>query len=87
MSSDFKWVAYQYYSVKHFELRIWFGEKVKGEGLKVFSSPFPLPLFPKTRQVLERIGIKKGEKVKPIRNDARGLATATLTQLRFVTGI
>jgi hypothetical protein len=35
-------VAYQYYSVKHFELRIWFGEKVKGEGLKVFSSPFPL---------------------------------------------
>jgi len=39
---------HQYYSVKHFELRIWFGEKVFGVGLKVFSSPFPLPLFPLT---------------------------------------
>jgi hypothetical protein len=40
-----EWI--QYYSVKHFELRIWFWEKVKGEGLKVFSFPFPL-----NRQVL-----------------------------------
>jgi hypothetical protein len=42
--------ALQYYSVKHFELRIWFGEKVFGVGLKVFSSPFPL-----NRQVLRSI--------------------------------
>ncbi|MEH1829868.1 MAG: hypothetical protein V7L22_31790 [Nostoc sp.] len=31
----------------HFELRIWVGEKVKGEGLKVFSFPFPPPLIPR----------------------------------------
>ncbi len=29
-----------------------FGEKVKGQGLKVFSSPFPIPLFSLNRQVL-----------------------------------
>ncbi|EKF02514.1 hypothetical protein FDUTEX481_06677 [Tolypothrix sp. PCC 7601] len=40
---------YQYYSVKRFELKIDFGEKVKGEGLKVFSFPFPIPLFPLNR--------------------------------------
>ncbi|OKH41347.1 hypothetical protein FACHB389_05095 [Nostoc calcicola FACHB-389] len=31
----------------HFELRIWFGEKVKGVRLKVFSFPFPPPLIPR----------------------------------------
>ncbi|EKF00327.1 hypothetical protein FDUTEX481_08988 [Tolypothrix sp. PCC 7601] len=42
----------QYCSVKDFQLGIWFGEKVKGLGLKVFSCPFSPSSFALNRQVL-----------------------------------
>ncbi|EKF01267.1 hypothetical protein FDUTEX481_08148 [Tolypothrix sp. PCC 7601] len=45
----------QYCSVKDFQLGIGFGEKVKGEGLKVFSCPFSPSPFTLNRQVLRRL--------------------------------